>query len=200
MITSNNRQTLLETAAIQIVAVLSWLWVVPVIDSLDSYSYGTATRALILSLIPFVIGAVAAVRFSGSAVSRLGRYSLIISSILLLICIVLYSPLYKLISWSLVRYCRFLGMLGFLFLGYGLNGVTTRRHLSFKSWLVILIALYIIYNLLVLVMNNIPSIYMPLYQLANMAYGLVRIAIVVVLWKTLSVDSVKAFICKFSNS
>ena len=46
-------------------------------------------------------------------------------------------------------------------------------------------------------MNNVPCHYMPLYRLANIAYALVRIAIVVVLWKTLSADSVTLFLCKF---
>ena len=37
---SFNKTLISETTALQIVSVIAWLWVVPVIDSLDSYSYG----------------------------------------------------------------------------------------------------------------------------------------------------------------
>lgn len=196
---TNKRERLLETAAIQIVAVFAWLWIVPVIDSFGSYSYGTATRGVILSLIPFVIGVIAAVNFSNSTNNNLSRYAIIVGSILLLTCLVFYIPLYKEITWTLVRYCRYLRLLGFAFLGYGLQTVSYRRHISFKSGVIILIVLYLIYNLLIWGMNNLASIYMPLYNLANMAYALVRIALVVFLWKTLSVDSVKTLMAKFSK-
>ena len=196
---TNKRERLLETAAIQIVAVFAWLWIVPVIDSFDSYSYGTATKGVILSLIPFVIGVIAAVNFSNSTNNNLSRYAIIVGCILLLTCLVFYIPLYKEITWTLVRYCRYLRLLGFAFLGYGLQTVSSRRHISFKCGVIILIALYLIYNLLIWGMNNLASIYMPLYNLANMAYALVRIALVVFLWKTLSVDSVKTLMAKFSK-
>lgn len=56
-----SRTTINETCAMQIFCVIAWLWAVPVIDSLESYSYGVATRALITSFIPFVAGIIAAV-------------------------------------------------------------------------------------------------------------------------------------------
>lgn len=196
---TNKRERLLETAAIQIVAVFAWLWIVPVIDSFDSYSYGTATRGVILSLIPFVIGVIAAVNFSNSTNNNLSRYAIIVGCILLLTCLVFYIPLYKEITWTLVRYCRYLRLLGFAFLGYGLQAASSRRQISFKCGVIILIALYLIYNLLIWGMNNLSSIYMPLYNLANMAHALVRLALVVFLWKTLSVDSVKTLMAKFSK-
>lgn len=50
-----------ETTALQIVAVIAWLWVMPAIDMLESYSYGSATIFLIRSYIPFVLGVILAV-------------------------------------------------------------------------------------------------------------------------------------------
>ena len=52
----NKKSLIPETTALQIVSVISWLWIVPIIDSRDSYSYGMATRALVTSFIPFVLG------------------------------------------------------------------------------------------------------------------------------------------------
>ena len=56
METTNEKSLILETTALQIVCVIGWLWIVPIIDSLDSYSYGMATRAILTSFIAFALG------------------------------------------------------------------------------------------------------------------------------------------------
>ena len=86
---------------------------------------------------------------------------------------------------------------GFILLGYGLEGLYSGKKCSFKVGLAMLIILYTSYNLLIWGMNNVPCQYMPLYRLANIAYALVRIAIVVALWKTLSANSVTNLISRF---
>ena len=50
-----------ETTALQIIAVIAWLWVMPAIDMLESYSYGSATTSLIRFYVPFVLGVILAV-------------------------------------------------------------------------------------------------------------------------------------------
>ena len=199
METTNEKSLILETTALQIVCVIGWLWIVPLIDSLDSYTYGMATRALIVSFIPFVIGVIAAVTFPNFATRRRGRSALIAGCILLAITLVFYVIIYQelYLGWWLLRHFVFLRALGFALIGYALQTICPGKQITFKIGLTILIALYIIYNLLIWGMNNVPCPYMPLNRLANIAYALVRIAIVVVLWKTLSADSVTLFLSKF---
>ena len=188
-----------ETTPLQIICVIGWLWIVPIIDSLDSYSYGMATRALIISFIPFVIGVIVAVAFPNFTTRRRSRSALITGCILLAITLVFYVIIYQELYWGwwLLTDFVFLRTLGFALVGYALQTIGTGKQLTFKTGLMILIVLYIIYNLLIWGMNNVPCQYMPLYRLANIAYALVRIAIVVVLWKTLSADSVTLFLSKF---
>ena len=188
-----------ETTPLQITCVIAWLWIVPIIDSLDSYSYGMATRALIISFIPFVIGVIVAVAFPNFTTRRRSRSALITGCILLAITLVFYVIIYQELYWGwwLLTDFVFLRTLGFALVGYALQTIGTGKQLTFKTGLMILIVLYIIYNLLIWGMNNVPCHYMPLYRLANIAYALVRIAIVVVLWKTLSADSVTLFLSKF---
>lgn len=188
-----------DVTASLIVSVIAWLWVLPVIDSLDSYTYGMATRAIIISFIPFVIGVVAAVAFPNFTSHRKSRWALIIGCILLLITVVFYVIIYQelfLGRWF-IDSIAFLRILGFALMGYAMQTITTDKALTFKAGLAILIILYTIYNLLIWGMNNVPCQYMPMYRLANIAYGLVRIAIVVALWKTLSADSVTNLISRF---
>ena len=199
METTNEKSLILETTALQIVCVIGWLWIVPLIDSLDSYSYGMATRALIISFIPFVIGVIAAVAFPNFTTRRRSQSALIMGCIILAITLVFYVIIYQelYLGWWLLRHFGFLRALGFALIGYSLQTISPGKQLTFKTGLMILIVLYIIYNLLIWGMNNVPCHYMPLYRLANIAYALVRIAIVLVLWKTLSADSVTLFLSKF---
>ena len=195
----NKTNSSLETAAIQIVSVFAWLWAVPVIDSLDSYTYGMATRAIIISFISFVIGVVAAAAYPNVTSPRKSRWALIIGCVLLSISLVFYVIIHQeiYIGWWFYRSIALLRILGFTLLGYGLQAIYSNQKWTFKAGLAILIILYTIYNLLIWGMNNVPCQYMPLYRLANMAYALVRITIVVVLWKTLYADSVTNLISRF---
>lgn len=196
--TLNKKHILAETAAIQIFSVISYLWVVPVIESLDSYTYGMATRALIISFLPFVIGVTAAVSFPNFTSPRKSRWALIIGFILLTISLVFYVIIHQEINmgWWFYRSIALLRILGFTLLGYGLQEIYSNQKWTFKAGVAILVILYIIYNLLIWGMNNVPCQYMALYRLANIAYGLVRIAIVIVLWKTLSANSVANLLSK----
>ena len=190
--TLNKKHILLETAAIQIFFVLAYLWAVPVIESLDSYTYGTATRGLIMSFLPFVIGVIAAVSFPNFTSHRKSRCALILGCVLLSITVIFYVIIHQILFWDrwFIGSIAFLRILGFALLGYGLKARYSGKKWTFKAGMVTLIVLYGIYNLLIWGMNNVPCQYMALYRIANMAYGLVRIAIVVALWKTLSADSV----------
>ena len=192
----NKTNSSLETAAIQIVSVFAWLWAVPVIDSLDSYTYGMATRAIIISFISFVIGIVAASAFPNFTSTRKSRWALIIGSILLSISLVFYVIIHQeiYIGWWFYRGIALLRILGFTLSGYGLQAICSNQKWTFKAGVVILVILYIIYNLLILGMNNVACQYMSIYRLTNIAYALVRIAIVIALWKTLSADSVTDFL------
>ena len=199
MILNKTNTSLGETAAIQIASVFAWLWAVPVIDSLDSYTYGMATRAIIISFISFVIGIVAASAFPNFTSPRKSRWALIIGCILLSISLVFYVIIHQeiYVGWWFYRSIALLRILGFTLLGYGLQVTYSGKQTTFKVGMAVLIALYIIYNLLIWGMNNVACQYMSLYRLANIAYALVRIAIVIALWKTLSADSVKKFLSRF---
>ena len=195
----NEKSLILSTTALQVVSVIAWLWVVPVIDSFDSYTYGMGTRALITSFIPFVIGAVTAISFPNFTTSKRSRYALIIGSILLAISLVFYAIVYQNISMSfwLVRNLPLFRILGFAILGYALQGRGLGSSWKFNAGLAMLMVLYIIYNLLIWGMNNVPCQYMSLYHFTNIAYAIVRISIVITLWKTLSADSVTSLISRF---
>lgn len=196
--TSNNKQILLRTAAIQIVSVVAWLWVIPIIDSLNSYTYGTATNWLIISFILFVMGVIAAVNFPNFTTNRISKSVLITGSVLLAITLVFYHILNRevYIGWRLSGFIPFLRMLGFAMLGYGLQGTSDGKKLSFKVGLSVVVVLYIIYNLLQWGLNNQQSYHIFLSDLVDILYALLRVMIVVVLWKTLSADSVTCFLSR----
>ena len=84
-----------ETIALKIVAVIAYLWIIPVIDSLDSYSYGMATRGLITSFVSFVIGVLGGVKFLQYTTSKGSWVALIISSIVLMIFLVIYPLIFE---------------------------------------------------------------------------------------------------------
>ena len=188
-----------ETTAMQIVCVIAWLWVIPVIDSLESYSYGAATKALITSFIPFVIGIISAVSLPEGITRKYGRAALIIGCVILAFSLVLYVQLlYFPYGFHLYSYnCGLFRIIGFILLGYGLRTTDAfSEPMSFKTGVLVLFVLYVTYNLLLWGTNNPHPDWMFLYHLSNILFAMARIAIVIVLWKTLSTDSVAVFLDK----
>ena len=197
---SFNKKLISETTALQIVSVIAWLWVVPVIDSLDSYSYGMATRALITSFIPFVLGVTASVYFPKFATPKRGRLALITGSIILIFTLVFYVQIFHYISGWYLRHWALFRFVGFAFLGYGLKTLKVfPKQISFTKGVLILVLQYIVYNLLLWGSHNPHPDYMFLYNLSHILLALVRIAIIVTLWKTLSADAVTKFLGKSSK-
>jgi hypothetical protein len=194
---SFNKKLISETTALQIVSVIAWLWVVPVIDFLDSYSYGMATRALITSFIPFVLGVTASVYFPKFATPKRGRLALITGSIILIFTLVFYVQIFHYISGWYLRHWALFRFVGFAFLGYGLMTLKVfPKQISFTKGVLILVLQYIVYNLLLWGSHNPHPDYMFLYNLSHILLALVRIAIIVTLWKTLSADAVTKFLGK----
>ena len=194
---SFNKKLISETTALQIVSVIAWLWVVPVIDSLDSYSYGMATRALITSFIPFVLGVTASVYFPKFATPKRGKLALITGSIILIFTLVFYVQIFHYISGWYLRHWALFRFVGFAFLGYGLKTLKVfPKQISFTKGVLILVLQYIVYNLLLWGSHNPHPDYMFLYNLSQNLLALVRIAIIVTLWKTLSADSVTKILGK----
>ena len=194
---SFNKTLISETTALQIVSVIAWLWVVPVIDSLDSYSHGMATRALITSFIPFVLGVTASVYFPKFATPKRGKLALITGSIILIFTLVFYAQIFHHISWWYIRHWPLFRLVGFTLLGYGLKTLKVfPKQISFTKGVLILVLQYIVYNLLLWGSHNPHPDYMFLYNLSHILLALVRIAIIVTLWKTLSADAVTKFLGK----
>ena len=194
---SFNKKLISETTALQIVSVIAWLWVVPMIDSLDSYSYGMATRALITSFIPFVLGVTASVYFPKFATPKRGKLALITGSIILIFTLVFYVQIFHYISGWYLRHWALFRFVGFAFLGYGLKTLKVfPKQISFSKGVLILVLQYIVYNLLLWGSHNPHPDYMFLYNLSQNLLALVRIAIIVTLWKTLSADSVTKILGK----
>jgi hypothetical protein len=187
-----------ETTAMQIACVIAWLWGIPVIDLLESYTYGSATRGLITSFVPFAAGIIAAVSLPGYMSRKYGKAALIIGCALLAIFLVFYTQLWLRPSgYYISRNSGLFRLIGFLFLGYGLRtSGTFSKPLTFKAGVIILFGLYVIYNLFLWGSNNPHPDWMFLYHLSLILFGLVRIAIVITLWKTLSADSVTKFFDK----
>ena len=198
METTNEKSLILETTALQIVCVIGWLWIVPLIDSLDSYSYGMATRALVTSFIPFVLGIIMARNAPKIATLKCGRGALIIGSIILLLFLVFYIPLFPRLGHWYTWNSGLFRAIGFILLGFGLT-ITEIFHKkpTFKTGVALLTCLYIIYNLLLWGSHNLYPDWMPLYYLAHMLLAIVRIALIITLWKTLSADSVMELCNKF---
>lgn len=193
----NKKSLISETTALQIVSVIAWLWVVPVIDSLDSYSYGMATRALITSFIPFVLGVMASVHFPNFATPKRGKLALITGCITLIFTLVFYAQIFHLISWWYIRHWPLFRLVGFTLLGYGLKTLKVfPKQISFTKGVLILVLQYIVYNLLLWGSHNPHPDYIFLYNLSQNLLALVRIAIIVTLWKTLSADSVTRILGK----
>lgn len=187
-----------ETTPLQIICVIAWLWVVPVIDSLDSYSYGMATRALVTSFIPFVIGIIVARNMPKIATLKRGRSALIIGSIILLLFLVFWVPLFPRLGYWYTRPCALFRAIGFLLFGFGLSVTEIfPKAPKFKTGISLLIGLYIVYNLLLWGSHNTHPDCMSLYYLAHILLALIRVAIIVTLWKTLSADSVTELCNKF---
>ena len=198
METTNEKSLILETTALQILCVIGWLWIVPIIDSLDSYSYGMATRALVTSFIPFVLGIIMARNVPEIATLKRGRGALIIGSIILLLFLVFYIPLFPRLGHWYTWNSGLFRAIGFILLGFGLT-ITEIFHKkpTFKTGVALLMYLYTIYNLLLWGSHNPHPDWMPLYYLAHILLALIRVAIIVTLWKTLSADSVTGLCNKF---
>jgi hypothetical protein len=183
-----------ETTPLQIICVIAWLWVVPVIDSLDSYTYGMATRAILTSFIAFALGIIVARNMPKVATLKRGRCALVIGIVVLLLFLVFWVPLFQRLGHWYTRNCALFRASGFLLLGFGLSITEVlRKTPTFKTGVAVLLGLYIIYNLLLWGSHNPHPDRMPLYYLAHMLLALVRIAIIVALWKTLSAGSVMEF-------
>ena len=193
----NKKSLISEITALQIVSVIAWLWVVPVIDSLDSYSYGIATRALITSFLPFVLGVIASVHFPNFATAKRGKLAIITGCIVLIFTLVFYVQIFHYINWWFLRHWSLLRLVGFALLGFGMKTLNVlSKPISFTRGILILVIQYIVYNLLLWGCHNAHPDYMFLYNLSHILLALVRIAIIVTLWKTLSADSVTGFLGK----
>ena len=198
METIDKKSLILETTALQIVCVIGWLWVVPLIDSLDSYSYGMATRALVTSFIPFVLGITVSRNLPKIATLKRGRWALILGSVILLLFLVFYIPLFPRLGHWYIRHCGLFRAMGFILLGFGVSKTEIfHKAPTFKVGFALLIILYGIYNLLLLGTHNPHPDWMPLYYLSQMLLALVRIALIIALGKTLSADSVTKLCNKF---
>ena len=197
----NKKSLIPETTALQIVSVISWLWIVPIIDSLDSYSYGLATRAILTSFIAFALGIIVARNMPKVATLKRGRCALIIGSIILLLFLVLWVPLFPRLGYWYTRPCALFRAIGFLLFGFGLSVTEIfPKAAKFKIGVSLLIGLYIVYNLLLWGCHNTHPDRMSLYYLAHILLALIRVAIIVTLWKTLSADSVTELCNKFPKS
>ena len=198
METTNEKSLILETTALQIVCVIGWLWIVPIIDSLDSYSYGMATRAILTSFIAFALGIIVARNMPKVATLPRGRGALIIGSIILLLFLVFWVPLFPILGYWYTRPCVLFRAIGFLLFGFGLSVTEIfPKPPRFKTGVSLLIGLYIVYNLLIWGSHNTHPDWISLYYVANILLALIRVAIIVTLWKTLSADSVTELCNKF---
>ena len=121
METTNEKSLILETTALQIVCVIGWLWIVPLIDSLDSYSYGMATRAILTSFIAFALGIIVARYMPKVATLKRGRCALVIGIVILLLFLVFWVPLFQRLGHWYTRNCALFRAAGFLLLGFGLS-------------------------------------------------------------------------------
>lgn len=200
METTNEKSLILETTALQIVCVIGWLWIVPLIDSLDSYSYGMATRAILTSFIAFALGIIVARNMPKVATLKRGRCALIIGSIILLLFLVLWVPLFPRLGYWYTRPCPLFRAVGFLLFGFGLSVTEIfPKAAKFKTGVSLLISLYIVYNLLIWGSHNTHPDWISLYYVANILLALIRVAVIVTLWKTLSADSVTELCNKFTK-
>ena len=189
---------MLETTALQIVCVIGWLWIVPIIDSLDSYSYGMATRAILTSFIAFALGIIVARNMPKVATLQRGRGALIIGSIILLLFLVFWVPLFPILGYWYTRPCALFRAIGFLLFGFGLSVTEIfPKAPKFITGVSLLIGLYIVYNLLIWGSHNTHPDWMSLYYIAHILLALVRVAIIVALWKTLLAGSVIELCNKF---
>lgn len=198
METTNEKSLMLETTALQIVCVIGWLWIVPIIDSLDSYSYGMATRAILTSFIAFALGIIVARNMPKVATLQRGRGALIIGSIILLLFLVFWVPLFPILGYWYTRPCALFRAIGFLLFGFGLSVTEIfPKAPKFITGVSLLIGLYIVYNLLIWGSHNTHPDWMSLYYIAHILLALVRVAIIVALWKTLLAGSVIELCNKF---
>ena len=197
----NKKSLILETTALQIVCVIGWLWIVPLIDSLDSYSYGLATRAILTSFIAFALGIIVARNMPKVATLKRGRCALVIGIVILLLFLVFWVPLFQRLGHWYTRNCALFRAAGFLLLGFGLSVTEIfPKSAKFKIGVSLLIGLYIVYNLLLWGCHNTHPDRMSLYYLAHILLALIRVAIIVTLWNTLSADSVTGLCNKFPKS
>lgn len=192
-----SKSNIKETTALQIFCVIVWLWAIPVIDSLDSLSYGLATRALLISFISLTVGIIASAKLPNRYNVKLGKPILIIGGIVLLFSLILFVPLAHTGWYGHMRYAAIFRFIGFAFLGYGLH--TTQFTLKIKSFwrgLLWISLLYGLYNLLIYISNNINFEIKILWMGTSIVSAIVRIAIVVMLWKTLAQAEIQQLLNK----
>ena len=160
-----------------------------------------ATRAILTSFIAFALGIIVSRNMPKVATLKRGRCALIIGSIILLLFLVLWVPLFPRLGYWYTRPCALFRAIGFLLFGFGLSVTEIfPKAAKFKIGVSLLIGLYIVYNLLLWGSHNTHPDRMSLYYLAHILLALIRVAIIVTLWKTLSADSVTGLCNKFPKS
>lgn len=197
METLNNKSFISETTVLQIVSVVAWLWMMPVISSLNSWSYGVATNAIMGSFIFLTLGIIVSDKFTFKSKRRLGVFSLVAGAVTLLLCLALYEPMRLSIGFFYLRQLSLFRYLGFALLGYGLKSLNFSMGIkSFGKGLIWLILLYGFYNLLIYSGNNISPDMKAISLCRDVTYALTRVLIVVTLWQTLSVDWIQKLLYK----
>jgi hypothetical protein len=135
------------------------------------------------------------------ATLKRGRCALVIGIVILLLFLVFWVPLFQKLGHWYTRNCALFRAAGFLLLGFGLSETEIfPKSAKFKIGVSLLIGLYIVYNLLIWGSHNTHPDWMSLYYVALILLALIRVAIIVTLWKTLSADSVTELCNKFPKS
>lgn len=187
-----------ESVAIQIVAVVGWLWMKPCIYALESYTYGAATVRLLDYFVFAVIGIILGRWLCCREIYRFSRPAFITGAVLFIFWVlcnrnILYNGLFG----FRFAYITIIPYIGTMLMALGLTSIKRDiPEIPLGKGLLWSVVLYAFYNVLVFLNYHVPREQWLLVKLFDLAYYGVRLSLLFVMWRTLESIAVRSFLSK----
>ncbi len=182
-----------EIDSVKVFSVLLLLWVVPIAEVFDDMSYGSAIANVMLSFVLFAAGVVIANNLSDGIKRKIVKPSLIVS----VICLVHGWSVYRIFMSDWITITRILSML-LLGLSLGMMKISYIPK-NFKLGVGILFFLSCSYVAAIYCSRFVPFHFYTGVDIESFVYLMIRVAIVFLTWRTLSMDCVAEFLGRRSG-
>ena len=189
-----------KTTALQVIAVVAWLWAKPIADSLHLYGFGASIASMIKYVVCFIAGVVLATYVPSKIESKIAVPALV-AGVLLIISYLFYDELY----FSHIHECRWLvsviSILGIPLLGFALGATRISWKPKSFTWsfcmLIVFFAMYLGHQYSgrfipfeMLVHGEAEAHAKVLTKVYYLIYFILQISIAIQLWRTMTMDIV----------